>query len=153
MPKLEDGVLLVPTQAGLFCSFALVFTLVVSGGKNIFFRKECRPHTCFEASVKFAGEKLQDTNNFGIHLYTNFMKTFSYLSPHAKTCTLKGYKPKFCAKSVQMQVIKEHQVFQTTSIKFLATNINLIDHEILNDHIVFYPCTLSDELIFKITYQ
>ena len=67
VPKLEDGLLLVP------CTFALVFNLAVSGEENNFLVNNdarmlvLRLLRLLRLFVKFAGEKLQDTDAFDIY--------------------------------------------------------------------------------------
>ena len=61
VPKLEDGTLLVPN------TFALVFDLTVSGHDNNFLVNNVARELVSQLVVKFAGEKLQDTNALDIY--------------------------------------------------------------------------------------
>ena len=76
--------------------------------------------------------------------------TFTY----AKTCSSKGYRPKICAKSVQIQRTKkssggdkENKLNEVYGNKYRIS----FDHEILRDHGLFYPRALADELVYNIT--
>ena len=145
VPKLEDEAVLVPG------SLALMFNLVVSGHANNFLVNNISRALVSRLVVKFAGEILQDTNAF------DFYKLFEDLflpKAQRENMYLEGIQTEELCK------IRSNSGDKKTTGVDTEKKLNTVygnkyriplDHKILKDHGVFYPRTLNEALIFKIT--
>ena len=141
VPKLEDGVVLVPD------SLALLFNLVVSGHINNFLISVSRA-LFLSLRVTFAGEELQYTNAFD--LYKLFEDLF-LPKAQRENMYLEGIQSEDLCK------IRSNSGDKKTSGVVAESKLNTVycnkyriplDHEILKDHGVFYPRALPNQLIF-----
>ena len=144
VPKLDDGTVLVPG------SLALVFDLVVSGHANNFLVNNVSRALVDRLTVKLAGEILQDTDGFDLFkLYQdNFLtesERASMLSEGIQSEDLSKIRCNAGDKKTS-GVDKEKKLNEVYKNKYRIR----LDHDILNDHGVFYPKALSDELVFEL---
>ena len=145
VPKLEDGAVLVPG------SLALVFNLVVCGHANNLLVNNVSRALVSRLVVKFAGERLQDTNVFDIY------KLFEDL-----------FLPKAQRENVYLEEIKTEELckIRSNSRDKKSSGVDAdkklntvygnkyripLDHEISKIHGVFYPHALPDDLVSQIT--
>ena len=144
VPKLDDGTVLVPG------SLALVFDLVVSGHANNFLVNNVSRALADRLTVKFAGEILVDTDGYDLFkLYEDLFLTESeragMLSEEIQSEDLSKIRCQAGDKKTS-GVDKEKKLNEVYKNKYRIR----LDHDILNDHGVFYPRALSDELVFEV---
>lgn len=144
VPKLEEGVVLVPG------SLALVFNLTVSGEPNNFLVNNVTRALVSRMVVKFAGETLQDTNAYDV--YKLFEDLFLPVEKRSNMF-LEGIQSEDLCKirsnagdKKKSGVDAEKKLAEVYGSKYRIP----LDHEILRDHGVFYPRALADELVFEI---
>ena len=142
VPKLSSGKFLVPDSP------ALVFHLVVSGHANNFLVNNVSRALVNRMTVKFAGEILLDANRYDLfQLYEDLFLTES----ERANMLNEGIQ------SEELSKIRCNAGDKKTSGVDMEKNLNemfrdkyriRLDHDILNDHGVFYPRTLANELVF-----
>lgn len=143
VPKLDDGVVLVPG------TLALIFDLTVSGHANNFLVNNVARALVDRFTVKFAGEILQDTNGYDlIKLYEDLFLTekerAGRISEGIQSEDLSKIRCGSGDKKTS-EVAKEIKLNDVYGSRYRIP----IDHHILDDHGVFFPRALSDELVFE----
>ena len=145
-PKLSSGKVLVSD------SLAFVFDLVVSGHANNFLvNNVSRALVNRVKNVKFAGEILVDSNRYDLFkLYEDLFLTESeranMLSEGIQSEDLSKIRCNAGGKET-LGVDMEKKLNEVYRNKYRIR----LDHDILNDHGVFYPRALANELVFEVT--
>ena len=143
VPKLDDGVILVPG------SLALVFNLTVTGHAHNFLVNNVSRALVNRMTVKFAGEILQDTDGYDlIMLYEDLFLTekerASRIAEGIQSEDLSKIRCNAGDKKTS-GVVKENKLNAVYGNKYRIP----MDHDILKDHGIFFPGPLSDELVFE----
>ena len=141
IPKLAEGIVIVPSSVALNVAGHANNTLVNNVGRNL----------VTSLKVKFGGEILQDTQRYDL------LQTYNdlFLSTEVREDRLKQ-----SISSVNMRKLRTNagdKVTSDTGEVALALVHNTkykipLDHPVLNDHGVYYPKALPNHLMFELTF-
>ena len=142
IPKLSENKVIVPR------SISLRFDLNVQGHANNTVVNNVARNLVSQFKVKFASETLQDTTRYDL------FKTYEDLFTDCDNKLRQGIS------SENIRKLRTNAGDKDTSNSKEVTLANIhdtkycipIDHPILDDHGVFHPWALSDQLCFEITF-
>ena len=144
VPKLEDGVVLVPG------SLALIFNLSVKGHVNNYVVNNVSRALVDRMTVKYAGEILQDTDGFDLlKLYEDLFLTEKERANMTEEGIQSVYLAKIRCNSGDKKTSGVNAEKELNKVYGKKYKIPL-DHEILKDHGVFHPRILDHELLFEL---
>ena len=144
LPKLDDGVVLVPG------SLSLIFDLNVSGHASSYLINNVSRALADRLPVKFAGEIVQETDGYDLFkLYEDLFlaenERVSMFREGIQSVDLSKIR-RSAEDKKKSGVDKENKLNDVYQNKYRIP----LDREILKDHGVFFPRALSDKLLFEL---